>query len=91
MAKGYVIVDMPKNCVECRITEQTSDFVCCCYLDDVWLKSTVKKSRRKNCPIKELPKRLDENKARTLTVENWFKGWNACLDKIEGENENENE
>ena len=86
MAKGIVVVDdIPVICAECdfsHLTQNKQYFHC-----DVKNK-TVYNAKPDWCPIKEIPVRLEELKYShsmgDYQRKGFSRGWNACLDEIEG-------
>lgn len=89
MSKGIILLDIPKNCYECKMLngsdecilqdEDTNDF----YFDD-------HDGLKNGCPIQELPGR--HNTYAAQVGEQWAvfnKGWNACLDAITGQQDEE--
>ena len=89
MAKGIIVVDIPKTCWECP-----------CYMEGYlngssggdWCKVTGEEIysyiAKRNCPIKELPRKLEKDEVSLGRVSRYAKfedGWNACIDEILGE------
>ena len=94
--KGFILVDFPRYCVDCKFYREINEGTdaCCemtvdpdeydCYrmIDDYF------KSKPQWCPIKEIPVRLEEIKCSHSMSDyqrkGFSRGWNACLDEIEG-------
>lgn len=99
MAKGIIVVDMPERCIECQFCrnyirvphsfgkETTHEIHCAC-LNNKALKEIPENEKPDWCPIKEIPVRLEELKySRSMgdyQRKGFSRGWNACLDEIEG-------
>ena len=80
MAKGTIVVDIPKDCWSCD------------YIDSQWCALTSKNvyngNAQKHCPIKELPRELEKDEISLGRVSRYAKfedGWNAYRNKILGE------
>lgn len=74
--KAVLVIDMPNNCEECKITYfQGHGESSTCYSGD-WSK------RPSWCPLKPLPDRM-----RWGHSSDYICGYNACLDEIVGETE----
>ena len=83
--KAILVIDMPKNCKECKLTyiHTRKDTLCCCLTDrEVEYRNDIE-----NCPLKPMP----EKKVRESWKDNEFDpynnlykmGWNACIEEIE--------
>lgn len=80
MEKAILVLDMPKNCYECKLQ------VC----DEVGERLCVINNRNADycaskddeCPLKEPPEKWDFQDYSAATYRNWMKGFNSCLDKI---------
>lgn len=75
MSKAVLIMDMPECCYICPMTQ--------CEADNM---ST--EHRGENCPLRELPERESGVMVGAYTIGR-ADGWNACLDAIGGNKENE--
>lgn len=94
MSKAILVLDeMPKSCDMCpfsTVYESPDGLVECNnplseeYGCDV---SDYEGVRPDGCPLRELPEKTDIQKAKTMTTMNWLEGWNACIDEITGETE----
>lgn len=94
--KGFILVDFPRYCVDCKFCREINEGTeaCCemtvdpdeydCYrmIDDYF------QSKPQWCPIKEIPVRLEEIKCphsmSDYQRKGFSRGFNACLDEIEG-------
>lgn len=92
MSKAILVVDMPKNCKECRLCSpsresHTGQF---CWKCAIHPSIMIKKSGEKPewCPLMELPK-----KKRTVGNESendelcMNAGWNNCIDELLKDNQ----
>lgn len=97
MAKGIIVVDIPKRCKECQFCrnyvinpyagglEDTHDIHCVTYGNKV-LERIPKDGKPDWCPIKPMPEKKMCSRSIYITTEEYHqrKGWNKCIDKIEG-------
>ena len=88
MAKGIVVVDMPDKCCNCTmgfVNEYYDQFECY-FKPGAEIKPDGEKPDW--CPIKELPKGLEEincpHSMSDYQRKGFSRGFNACLDKLEG-------
>lgn len=89
MAKGFIVVDEPENCRKCRF--RTRKGYCVTENDDVFY-CGLSDTKPDWCPVHTLPERKEPSK---FTVSPLLKkqysefdqGWNACLDKLLKEGE----
>ena len=81
MSKGIIIVDMPKNCMECKCRLGFGDGSYCGakakFLDD-W-EFDLKSEMPGWCPIRPIPEKLDRV---SLGDMEYKRGWNDCLKEI---------
>ena len=86
MNKSVLILDTPKDCGHCLLSDFVDGDTCLCRRIDKENKANDKPSW---CPLRPLP--------HSKQIENrWFSydysiGWNDCLDEITGENKKEAE
>ena len=71
--KAVLIIDMPNNCEECKIIHLQGHGESICDSGD-WSKRPPQKRINKDCLV---------------VHEIWNEGWNACLDEIIGDNDDE--
>lgn len=88
MAKGIIVVDLPKSCRNIRGDENGCPFggmVCQVKQKDV-MNHVVKGTKPDWCPIKEMPSRKQVPGCFFMMDEVYGKeiGFNDCLDEIEG-------
>lgn len=96
--KGFIVVDVPERCSLCRYMHRTDEDYCFCYVEGYGFDYQVNeymqskpKGKPDWCPIHILPERKSPM---TLTLSplikkqysEFDKGWNACLDYLEGKN-----
>lgn len=96
MAKGIIVVDMPGKCIDCGFCREISEGIeACCEMtidpDDNDFFRMIEdycQSKPDWCPIKEIPVRLEELKCphsmSDYQRKGFSRGWNVCLDEIEG-------
>lgn len=82
MSKGIIIVDVPKNCMECKCRLGFGDGSYCGakakFLDD-W-EFDLKSEMPDWCPIKPVPERACHEEY--WDNGRYDKGWNECLEAI---------
>ena len=84
MAKGIVVVDMPADCRDCPLRSLADD----CIAGRNVMEYRHDKRKPDWCPIKPMPNRWEicgRYPQPGMPVPSYQIGWNACLDKIEGE------
>ena len=94
MSKAILVIDMPKNCEECRLMNEHYDndygWQTYCGADYHRIKE---KNKKYFCPLKPLPKKDNckipyiSNRIKLSDGEEvaYYMGFNACLDEILGE------
>jgi hypothetical protein len=85
VSKAVLVMDMPKNCFECKMCYVTLDALYCVAKKNMVTDSVARLNRRqKFCPIKPLPQKQPltflEHGQDAIAM-----GWNACLEEIEKE------
>ncbi len=94
MAAVLVFEEMFKNCEDCPLFRSVRDFNTTIYYCKPYpgkeLFMVDKKGISKNCPLRQLPQRMDENTYyhRAKFICDWkerAEGWNDCLKEITGE------
>lgn len=95
MAKGIIVMDAPEECRKCPFQEVSEENHIWCLVSNLDDCSHIPKmildeySKPDWCPIKEIPVRLEELKCphsmSDYQRKGFSRGWNACLDEIEGE------
>ena len=86
MAKGIIVLDdIPVICAECNFATITPNKEC---LRCEAKNRIIYNAKPDWCPIKEIPVRLEELKYShsmgDYQRKGFSRGWNACLDEIEG-------
>lgn len=98
MAKGFILVDVPENCLDCRFCIEVHEGIeaYCALVNnpdnhDEFKEIEVSYPPDKPdwCPIRELPERKKPNKftLSPMIKEHYYEfdsGYNACLDYLEG-------
>lgn len=73
--KAILIVDIPKNCIQCEIT---------CQENYIRGGSESYKERPSWCPLKPMPEPIKQHAIEGDDVtEAYIDAWNACLEEIE--------
>ena len=84
MTKGIIVVDdIPVICAECDFASLK------CSGKYLWCnikKEFCNSSKPDWCPIKEMPEKKMCSRSICIATEEYYKrkGWNACIDEIEG-------
>jgi hypothetical protein len=93
MAKAVLIMDMPECCGECCFKDfrASGRLTCICTDKYMELEEDMDKRRPDWCPLRELPEKIPELKSgyENLSTSIRQVGWNACLDEILKEPQNE--
>lgn len=94
MAKGVIVVDIPECCDLCQFLSQAYDLEPFedgegyCSIKMKSLDQIQEGEKPEWCPIKPMPNRWEvcgKYPQPGMPVPSYQIGWNACLDKIEGE------
>lgn len=75
MRKAILVMDMPKNCYECKLQEWLNcKIVKGCHIG---------KTRPDWCPLRQVPEKREADPAIDNDID-WglAEGWNACIDAI---------
>ena len=86
--KAIAVFDgMPKNCKECcvRINIESSKAISFCALTGLLLKISELDVIDGMCPLRPMPKKIPFDEA--FKMEDYSRGYNACIDEITGETE----
>lgn len=91
MAKGFLVLDIPDSCRECRLLVQGviyscagSDFVSVeeCMEQANWLRDHYAEGRHSRCPLQLLPQKDNDDYYPDEFQDGIKTGWNMCLDAI---------
>ena len=80
MSKAILVIDMPKSCDECDFIDERYH-----YCNIPWFGKDVSDyvaCRHEDCPLREVPKKKEENDAYTDCEYYRVQGYNACIDEI---------
>lgn len=94
MAKGMIVVDIPESCNQCQFHYPARDMHTGKYMGSCRLVACMairdKNGKPEWCPIKPMPEKKMCSMSICIATEEYHqrKGWNACIDKIEGEDNN---
>ena len=81
--KGVLVIDMPPTCWDCPVCSEGY-----CMADVSIENKDFESSRDARCPLKEMPnKMIPEMVMGNSYAEGIVKGWNDCVDYLEGEEE----
>lgn len=96
MNKAILVIDMPKRCDDCKLSEYSDSWkLYCCYTGEV-----IDKIKPDWCPLKPMPAKIDVHdwddsiKAKNENAQEvgmymydrgHYRGYNICIDKILGE------
>ncbi len=89
MAKAVLIMDMPECCADCQLADDDPSGLYCMFADDYYDGSDSSEDRASFCPLRELPEKKVADKRLAISplteghLNDFEKGWNACLDAIE--------
>lgn len=98
MAKGFILVDVPENCLDCRFCIEVHEGIeaYCALVNspdnhDEFKEIDVSYPQDKQdwCPIREFPERKEPTKfpfppGSPFEDVGYEQGWNDCLDYLEG-------
>lgn len=86
MSKGlFVMDDMPKNgCMDCRICRETLLKTICGITGNGVRGNRERGGSPEECPLRELPEKIDYRSGMSLSEMGKMRGWNACIDAITG-------
>ena len=94
MSKALLVIDMPECCAECSFCKSSIDFEkqeCSdyCYITNLEVSGEIISD---DCPLKPMPEKKNEEHAYALFpsgnrnyVNGVSDGYNACIDKLRGE------
>ena len=74
MSKCVLVMDMPKDCYECKL----QDWLTC----RIAKKCNTSHSRPDWCPLRELPKKKEDNANNSESFACFKLGYNACIDEL---------
>lgn len=83
MSKSVLVINTPENCGKCK------------FISEFWCRAMSGRRVPNNdiipdwCPLKSLPEEDHEDYYPDEWEDGYVNGWNACLRKIAGENNNE--
>lgn len=89
--KVSLVMDNPEICEKCEFYVPSlvrSDRGMCCIINKLIENKITKLSK---CPFKELPEEESEDEDLCSFDRGWTAGFNACLQKIKGENSGRSE
>lgn len=87
MEKGIIVVDIPENCGDCACCQYDGQYDRYCGVNSEDLMNIDWNGEKPDwCPIKLIPAKKMCSKSICIASEEYYqrKGWNACIDEIEG-------
>lgn len=78
--KAILVIDLPKNCSECKLMYLQGIGEGICNAVD-W------EERPSWCPLKPMPNKRVPDGSETDQIYGCYVGWNACIEEIVGETE----
>lgn len=98
MAKGFILVDVPETCLDCRFCSEIHEGIeACCELEDNPednelmrdIDMSYTQGKPDWCPIRQFPEKKEPSRfpiSPNLPWEytDYEKGWNDCLKYLEG-------
>ena len=93
MEKAILVIDRPESCNKCHLRKYEYDFGGTNFYCSITAK-TVGSEIPMSCPLKPIPKKKEITESMVLNqhyqnLVNYHGGWNACLDEILGDTEDE--
>ena len=83
MCKSIIVMDTPTSCEECNLCAGFMGKHYCPPRD-----TEVSKGERDcSCPLVAVPEKIDSERARNADEAGYIDGWNECLSKIVGGND----
>lgn len=95
MAKAVLVMDMPESCSKCKFMYEFQGIKKCQLMNVLnggasrVSQNTFTEKRHEKCPLRELPEKKVADKRLAISpltegqLNDFEKGWNACLDAIE--------
>ena len=84
MNKSVLILDTPKDCGHCLLSDFVNGDTCLCRRTD---RENNANDKPKWCPLRPLPKKHTARNHNYHNDEEEYLGWNDCIDAITGETE----
>ena len=84
--KSILIIDTPKNCMECKLTYYDECNYSCCSLTGEYVYHY--KNRSQYCPLSPIPQKRETMQRKDIhgfadgLMYMYDKGWNDCIDEI---------
>lgn len=81
--KAILVMEMPENCIVCPLSNGSDE--CVVQDEDANIAADTMSELRASCPLVPMPERKISVPGYEAHIAS--KGWNACLDAIEGREE----
>lgn len=87
MSKAVLVMNMPESCKKCDSCIIGSVVFCGINGKKIEQKAMNENEKSEKCPLRDIPERKKENKYHNSTEKGYVSGWNACIDVLEGNEE----
>lgn len=82
MSKAILIMDMPENCGECKLSGMSCDFDSFLCIPMQKFQDKFSKEKPDWCPLKELPDEQENKNYFDEFEDGYICGWNSCIREI---------
>ena len=89
MGKAILVMDMPKNCYECKLHFTKGNCEDICMEKDKYIEVNIFTRKPKWCPLREVPRKQMHYPSDDASQRCAKNGWDACIDEILKTNEGE--
>lgn len=87
MSKSVLVIDTPKQCINCKIGQNKSNCMETCIYCPIAEKTALDDETETIpgwCPLSPLPERMIPALGGDNWMQGYAKGWNACINEITG-------
>ena len=87
--KAILVLEMPKNCLECPLGKNMSIAIETCIKCPLGKCAIDAETeiRPDWCPLKPMPVKKEKHNAMPFEIKHYIDGYNACIDEILGDKE----
>lgn len=86
MSKAILVIDMPKNCQECKLKSTVRGIQnvthCCNLAEGIITLDKGFEERLPNCPLKPMPEKDNKSYFPDEYSDGYKDGYNACIDEM---------
>lgn len=82
MSKAVLVMDMPNNCIDCPCHFAGMSTVVCGVNKKKLLTDDIETYKPDWCPLRELPKKKEDNANNSESFACFKLGYNACIDEL---------